>query len=116
MTETDRFTVQLREALLEAVRVERARQEMKWGEQNHPNGTGSRDDKDIAEVAKAICDFRARKGDLTWKHILDEEVKEAFAEVDDDKLEAELIQVAAVAISWCEAIRRKPRTRGDATR
>jgi hypothetical protein len=36
--------------------------------------------------------------------VLDEEVWEAFAESDPAKLRAELVQVAAVAFRWIEAL------------
>ena len=43
-------------------------------------------------------------GVLTWLHILNEEVQEAFAETDDAKLRVELVQVAAMAQKWIAAI------------
>ncbi|TIH26025.1 NUDIX hydrolase, partial [Subtercola vilae] len=42
-----------------------------------------------------------------WQDILLEEVFEAFAESDTSKLRTELIQVAAVAQQWVEAIDRR---------
>jgi hypothetical protein len=84
---------------LVAVMVERAQQIEKWGEQNHD--------------------------DLAWLAILTEEVGEAAecvcktsvgpATVEDPEhfggdLEREVIQIAAVAVAWVEAIKR----RGDA--
>lgn len=86
---------------------ERGAQDEKWGEQNHPDGTGLSTDKTCADYAKLVCDTRARNNSLTWRDILHEEVTEAFAETDPDKLRAELIQVAAVAAAWVEAIDRR---------
>lgn len=85
---------------------ERAAQDARWGQQNHRNGTGSRSDERYADAAKALCDLSAKHGTVSWKMILDEEVREAFAESDPAKLRAELIQVAAVASAWVEAIDR----------
>ena len=92
--------------VLNDIRAERARQDAKWGEQNHPDGTGRSGDPLVAEVVKADCDRAARNGMLTYRHILDEEVAEAFAERDPAKLRAELVQVAAVAVAWIEKIDR----------
>lgn len=92
---------------IQEVVAERARQDAKWGEQNHPDGTGSESDQRRADVAKALCQSSAKFGTVTWKEILDEEVREAFAESDPVLLRAELIQVAAVAAQWVEAIDRR---------
>lgn len=90
---------------------EMMRQHKLWGQQNHPDGTSSRGlDQDAAESAKQLCQEASSRGQLTWKHILNEEVQEAFAETDLVRLRAELIQVAAVAATWAEAIDRRPRT------
>lgn len=106
-------------AVLAEVAAERARQNTKWGEQNHPDGTGPEERPlwisgasgrmtalDLAEVAKLSTDSLARRGEVAWTDILLEEVFEALAEVDHSKLRAELIQVAAVAVQWAEAIDR----------
>jgi hypothetical protein len=107
--------------VLAEVRVERARQDAKWGEQNHPDGTGDWDAyrgawsegtlKEIrqgkAREAKDYCDRAAKERRLTYRHILDEEVREAFAEDDKAKLRAELLQVAAVAVAWIEKLDRE---------
>jgi hypothetical protein len=96
---------------------ERVRQTDKWGEQNPPNGTGpsklpmpygsgSWSAAVAAESLKIITECAAQIGQCTWLHILREEVFEAFAESDPAKLRAELIQVAAVAVQWVEAIDR----------
>jgi malonyl CoA-acyl carrier protein transacylase len=44
---------------------------------------------------------------VTWEHILTEEHYEAMAEEDPTRLREELIQVAAVAVAWVEAIDRR---------
>lgn len=78
-------------AALEAVLAERARQDAKWGEQNHL--------------------------DLTWLAILTEEVGEAAQEILTNQfgkvgnghgdLREEAVHVAAVALAWIEAIDRR---------
>ncbi|HEX7993607.1 MAG TPA: hypothetical protein VF506_06760 [Streptosporangiaceae bacterium] len=91
---------------------ERSRQDAKWGEQNHRDGTGGPTLRRWAEQDRAICQEAFRKGVGTWRHILVEEVSEALAEDDPAKLRVELIQVAAVAVAWIEAIDRREAGRG----
>ncbi|WP_200846949.1 hypothetical protein [Arthrobacter sp. 18067] len=94
---------------------ERVRQHAKWGEQNHPNGTGptvyqsaasSLTNGHLRDIAKRQTDRHAAAGVVTFADILIEEVAEALAEDDPAKLRAELIQVAAVAAQWVEKIDR----------
>lgn len=112
-------------SVLGDVDSERLRQHAKWGEQNHPDGTGPHITP-VAEIArgkgnaivnrhyafglalqaKSATDRAAAEGRVTYRDILFEEVFEAIAEDDPAKLEAELIQVAAVACAWVEKIRR----------
>lgn len=112
-------------------RVEMRRQFAKWGEQNHPDGTGpderwlepvdvelgllgatnktiSTPASALAAAATKVTDVSAAVGEVTWLHILFEEVAEAFAESDPAALRAELVQVAAVALQWAGAIDRRP--------
>jgi len=87
---------------------ERRAQNAKWHEQNHPNGTDGRDQNvHNANTARWLTDAHAKAGTVTWRDILDEEVQEAFAEYDPRKLRTELLQVAAVASAWVEAIDRR---------
>lgn len=101
------------------VGYERVRQEGKWGEQNHPDGTGGVAFDIEAKLARGVCDQAAARGDLTWRHIAEEEMCEASAETDPTKLRAELVQLAAVATAWIEAIDRREanreRARQDST-
>lgn len=91
-----------------AVRDEREAQDRTWGEQNHPDGTATTEMRTFAaEQHRRLCKEAAERGDVTWRHILLEEVHEAFAETDPVRLRAELIQVAAVAQAWAEAIDRR---------
>jgi hypothetical protein len=89
--------------------AERGRQDTKFGEQNPPDGTGlSEQDTYWADLARERCQEAFRNGKGTWRDILLEEVAEAFAELDIVKLRVELVQVAAVAVAWVEAIDRRP--------
>ena len=87
--------------ILNDVVAEMQRQVEKWGEQRHPDGTGSWDFKLKAETAKKLNDLSVEAGTLTWVGILLEEVWEAFEEkYDNPNLDTELIQVMAVVASW----------------
>ncbi len=108
----------LRAHVLDDIVVERERQDEKWGEQNHPDGTGPgvlflrNPDMTHAE-AEVIFGTRCRTNtpaEDNWRDILMEEVAEAFAEDDPFKLRKELVQVAAVAAQWIEAIDRRETT------
>lgn len=107
------------------IQDERSRQVAKWGEQNHPNGTGEKTTP-MAEIvrgpanaivnrhfafglalqAKTATDAHAKDGSLTYADIFLEEVLEALAEEDPVKLREELVQCAAVAVAWIEKIDR----------
>lgn len=106
--------------VLQQVLVERIAQDTKWGEQNHPDGTGYDGSDRHADFWRQRCQDAFADGDGTWGHVLLEEVFEAIAEKDPAKLRAELVQVAAVAVAWVEAIDRRQaaavrRTVGHAT-
>ncbi|MFD3929711.1 hypothetical protein [Streptomyces sp. NPDC058614] len=93
--------------VLAEVLAERIRQDATWGEQNHPDGTSCPGDTDSADMARRHCQQAADGGTLAWRHIMTEEWTEARAESDPAKLRAELLQVAAVAVAWVEAIDRR---------
>ncbi|NYV73655.1 hypothetical protein HW445_04850 [Streptomyces sp. UH6] len=94
--------------MLAEVGRERVRQDEKWGEQNHPDGTGIvPEQKKLADNARAMCQQAFAEGRGDWAHVLVEEVREALAESDPAALRTELIQVAAVAVAWVEAIGRR---------
>lgn len=103
-------------AVLLEVLGERARQERRWGQQNHPNGTGpaaylpgmfTNPFGYLRGIAQAQVDHAAHAGHLTFLEVLLEEVMEAAAEDGSAALRAELVQVAAVAVAWVEAIDRR---------
>ncbi|MFB7589336.1 hypothetical protein [Streptomyces sp. NPDC056169] len=100
-----------------AVDDERQAQLAKWGEQKHPDGTGPRVPAivgrlcfadEAADYARLECQSAAKADEVTWRHILAEEVLEALTEDDLVKLRAELVQVAAVAAAWVRDIDTRP--------
>ena len=94
--------------IMSEVAAERARQDAKWGEQNHDDGTGLDDGaSEVAEYYRLRTTGAMADGTITWHLILLEEVYEALVEADPAKLRAELVQVAAVAVAWVEAIDRR---------
>lgn len=120
MTEEDRTIIMQDEDILHEIFHERRRQEDKWGEQNHLDGTGVewtryvspwvwREDRaaQIADLAKSHCERKARIESLTFMDIALEEIAEAFAETDEQALRAELVQCAAVLVAWIGAIDRR---------
>ena len=109
-------------ALAGEVVSERARQVTKWGQQDHPDACPTLLGRPVvshqrlaegveiptADRAKFITETAARQGRLHWSAILVEEVAEAVDAIGHDaELRAELIQVAAVALAWVEAIDRR---------
>ncbi|PRY56469.1 hypothetical protein [Glycomyces artemisiae] len=112
--------------VLTEIAAEQDAQHKKFGEQNHPD----LDPHDFPSVARNEYAFRAdrwkqintrRAKDgcevknrdpevascTAWDGILLEEVYEALAEKDPEAQRAELVQVAAVAATWVEAIDRR---------
>lgn len=95
------------------IEAERARQDAKWGEQNHPSvpqpvfSHVEFDRREDAELARAACDRAAREGRCTWMHIAREEFAEAIAETDAAAQRAELVQLAAVVVAWIECLDRR---------
>lgn len=69
-----------------------------------PDGTGAAWQKHEADLSRMACQSAFSTGDGTWHAVLHEEVMEAFAESDPEALRAELLQVAAVAIRWIDAL------------
>lgn len=48
--------------------------------------------------------YEYENGKPTWVHLVLEEIAEAFQESDPERLREELVQVAALAVSWVEKI------------
>lgn len=93
--------------ILESVIEERDSAMAKWGIQNHPDGTGGVPAEMLRDAAIADTNDAAEAGATTWKLILMEEVREAFAETDLAALDAELNQVMQVCCVWREDLRRR---------
>lgn len=49
-------------------------------------------------------EYEDEAGKPTWLHLVREEVAEAFKESDPGLLMSELVQVAALCVSWCEQL------------
>ncbi|MFE9812346.1 NUDIX hydrolase [Streptomyces sp. NPDC005548] len=88
------------------VDAERQRQLKRWGDQTHFDGTGRPGDVEEADRLRALCAANGPAED-NWRDILAEEVAEAFAETDQDRLRTELVQCAAVIAAWILNIDRR---------
>lgn len=95
-----------RDNVLNDVDVERNKQDDKWGEQHHPDGTYGQSQGAVwaSSFFRDKCDAAAKDGTLTWRHILLEEIYEALAESSPERLREELVQSAAVLVGWIEDI------------
>lgn len=92
------------------VAVERHRQDQKWGAQDHPSFSHEKLDLVDREAVLGVCKALIERGETSWDAVLLEEVCEALAERDDaERLERELVQVAAVCVAWVECLRRRQR-------
>ena len=94
---------------------ERAAQDMKWGQSNHPSLPAGVKHPcaffgiPTADAARLFCETAFRTGTGSNAHILLEEVSEAIEAADDPvHLRAELVQLAGVALKWIEQIDRRP--------
>lgn len=103
-------------AVLEQVFAERCRQVATYGHnEDLVNGTGPdtrwaqpASDMSATELQlilrKDYEEFEDETGNPTWVHLVREEVAEAFQETDPEALGAELLQVAALCVSWVEKL------------
>lgn len=98
------------------IEAERGRQDAKWGEQNHCDGTGPDVEilpgwpaQELADAARNSCQRYAEMGIASWRAIFGEEVCEALAESDPARLRAELVQAVSVGVAWIQAIDRRSR-------
>jgi hypothetical protein len=92
-------------SVLAEVRIERAAQDLKWGEQNHPFFGDEQWHLLVVDLEAAARQELERSP--TYAAILLEEVCEAMREPNADRLREELIQVAAVAVAAVEALDRR---------
>lgn len=103
-------------AIMDQVRQELAVIRERWGEQNHPDRApqgrlvSAAEDfmrQEEANAARTRCEKANDQKRPGWDLIFLEEVREALAETHPDKLRAELVQVAAVAVQWIDCINRR---------
>jgi hypothetical protein len=111
--------------VLDDVSDERKRQDVKWGEQNHPdvldswlddpapdnvNVTAVMHGVPNADRARTECAAAFTAGRGTWTHVALEELAEAVEAAslrDTAALRTELVQTAAVLVAWIQAIDRR---------
>lgn len=109
------------ENIFEEIKIERQKQEEKWGEQNHPcldqvllkrdGGCTPLRMCDQYEIpsenrAKFLCENSFEKGRGTYAHIAIEEMSEVISAFDINKRREELIQLTTVCVAWIEKIDR----------
>ena len=106
------------ENIIQEIKTERLYQDGKWGIQNHPildpmlierSPERMCEEYEIPSEtrAKAMCDIHAKRCDVTYMHILVEEISEvASCGKDTVALRKELIQCAAVVIAMIESLDR----------
>lgn len=100
--------------VLNDVRAERARQFARYGNNDDLlDGTGqawlqpfsSASSREAERGFRDDYEMRERwHGKPTWVRLVREEVAEAFQETDPARLREELVQVAALAVSWIEKL------------
>lgn len=109
------------ENIFEEIRIERQKQNEKWGEQNHAcldvvllNRNRKASPERMCEEyeipsenrAKQNCDNSFSQGRGTYAHIAVEEISEVISAFDIHKRREELIQLTAVCVAWIEKIDR----------
>lgn len=106
-------TLSPRQRLCIEVLAERAKQDTKWGEQNHDSvHKGATGLIANAKQARAFCDRMFMEKTMAWEDIAVEELAEAIDAKNDAERRGELVQLAAVVVAWIECIDR--RTKRDA--
>lgn len=110
--------------VMELVVAERARQVTQYGHNDDlEDGTGQDSEvlpssvyggeltgETFEEVCRLDYEFYERlHGKPTWMHLIREEIAEAFQESDPIRLEEELVQVAALCVSWIETLHKRGR-------
>ena len=112
------------ERVLQEVKEERARQYARYGTNDSlKDGTGpdaawlrplSGLEAKLVEhwFRKEYGSHERRTGQPTWMHLVREEIAEAFQEEDSGRLCEELIQVAALCVSWVETKRAQQKEEG----
>lgn len=87
------------ERIVADVSAERERQVLKWGKQDHPNGTSARF-RPLADAARNNCQAAISSGNNTWMHVMRMTVWDALSETDRVNLRRQLIQAIAVGVAW----------------
>lgn len=104
--------------ILELVFDERQKQEVQYGDANRHTKSGTGPGTrwllpytfdSATQIQQQLRydyeDFEAEGNPVTWAHLVREEVAEAFELPEDDpNLVAELVQVAALCVSWVERL------------
>ena len=108
MIDANKF-LRIRTRVFHDVLIEAARASEKFGNENLD---GCRPDLvAVAEAIKLETDAQMENGETTWSAIIAEEFMEVLTEEDPVKRRAELVQLAAVAVRWAEAIDRRAGSR-----
>ncbi|MFY8187528.1 MAG: hypothetical protein ACOVLC_06155 [Flavobacterium sp.] len=108
--------------IFEEIRIERQKQDEKWGVQNHPcldlKLMQRSPDRMCEEYeiptenrAKQLCEIAFEKQRPTFAHIAAEEFSEVVSAFDIHKRRAELIQLTSVCVAWIEKIDRELNTK-----
>lgn len=94
------------EGVLDEIAVRRARQRTVVGLDEHtlPDGTGQHPETIDADVARMACDQAAEGGCLDWLHIVRAAAAQAYAETRPTQLRADLVDLAAYATGWIQAL------------
>lgn len=93
------------ELAFSVVRRELCDQDALYGSQNWPDGTGlHRADRALADQARQECDMAIASGRGSWRLLVAEEIAEAFAETDEDRLLLEIPQAMGLLAQWLEAL------------
>ena len=109
------------ENIFNEIRTEREKQEAKWGQQNHPILDPILIDRSPERMceeyeipsenrARQMVEIHSERGDLTYMHILIEEISEsASCGSNIEELRKELIQSASVLVAMIESLDRNGR-------
>lgn len=93
------------ETIMDEVRTERSRQDARFGEQNHADGTSTRF-KGLADSARNATARAADSGEPSWFLVGKETFWKAMAQSDRVVLRRELVKLVAVGVAWIESIDR----------
>lgn len=108
---------ELTESIIKMVGGELDRQYSKWGDQKHPLLDPTLIGRPLERVceeyeipsenrAKTLCEINAKRGTLTWMHILVEEVSEVASSQSPEEMTQELVQVMAVCTQMIKELKR----------